>query len=465
MTKEIISVGFEIPSSYETKNLNLRSSASLSDGDIVIFLPRVHYNEYYTDHNDFQGKTLYNEMSSSDIRDNINHWIKEISGLVKTGKTIFFILEEKKDFYIYKKGNNFKEKEIHNNYFFIPKISNLNIQFHSSKGSKIFPSNEIIKGFYNEFKDLLECETYIEIKEDIDNLFYPLFTTKNKEKILGGVYKFKNNSHFVFLPLLNFNRKEFIERKKDKEYWTDQAMITGTNYINYLIQIDKILKSESNKTPKPSWLSKSEFDLEMSKKIKAKIKVNNDKISKLKNENETFLVELEEQEILKDLLFETGKPLENVVIEALKILGYKAENYDDGKLELDQIILSPEGDRFIGECEGKDNKDIDITKVRQLIDSINQDYFNHDGRINKSPGILFGNSQRLIPPDERTLDFTQKCKDSAKRENLALIKTVDLFEIVKYLKENKDEKFKKECRDTIKKGLGEIIQFPKIKKK
>ena len=73
-------------------------------------------------------------------------------------------------------------------------------------------------------------------------------------------------------------------------------------------------------------------------------------------------------------MYESGKPLENAVIKALKILGYSAENYDDGKLELDQVIISPEGDRFIGECEGKDNKDIDITKFRQLQDGLNADF-------------------------------------------------------------------------------------------
>ena len=53
---------------------------------------------------------------------------------------------------------------------------------------------------------------------------------------------------------------------------------------------------------------------------------------------------------------------------------FKAENFDDGKLELDQVITSPEGVRFIGECEGKDNKQIDITKFRQLSDSLNEDF-------------------------------------------------------------------------------------------
>ncbi|MCD4724968.1 MAG: hypothetical protein K8R63_08995 [Bacteroidales bacterium] len=70
------------------------------------------------------------------------------------------------------------------------------------------------------------------------------------------------------------------------------------------------------------------------------------------------------------MLYETGKPLEQAVIKALKLLGYQAENFDDGILELDQIIISPENIRYIGECEGKDKKDIDVGKFRQLQDSL-----------------------------------------------------------------------------------------------
>lgn len=113
-----------------------------------------------------------------------------------------------------------------------------------------------------------------------------------------------------------------------------------------------------------------------------------------------------------DLLYESGKALENAVIKALKILGYHAENYNDGTLELDQVITSPENERYIGECEGKDNKDIDIGKFRQLQDSLNED-FQRDDVKDKAFGLLFGNPQRLINPTERTLDFTEKCKRGA----------------------------------------------------
>lgn len=159
-------------------------------------------------------------------------------------------------------------------------------------------------------------------------------------------------------------------------------------------------------------------------------------------------------------MYESGKPLENAVIKALKILGYSAENYDDGKLELDQVIISPEGDRFIGECEGKDNKDIDITKFRQLQDGLNAD-FEREEVSEKAYDLLIGNPQRMIDPNLRTLDFTEKCQSAAKREQMGLIKTVDLFKVCRTISENENmQDYAKSCRDAIKSCLGGIIVFP-----
>jgi hypothetical protein len=128
---------------------------------------------------------------------------------------------------------------------------------------------------------------------------------------------------------------------------------------------------------------------------------------------------------------------------------------------MDQIIISPEKHRFIGECEGKDSKDIDVTKFRQLQDALNAD-FARDGVEEKAFGILFGNADRLSDPKNRKLDFTTKCKSGAAREKIALIKTIDLFAVAKYLAENDDEVFKKACRNAMHQYLGTIVEFPVI---
>ena len=58
------------------------------------------------------------------------------------------------------------------------------------------------------------------------------------------------------------------------------------------------------------------------------------------------------------------------------------------------------------------------------------------------------------------MDFTEKCKSGAEREKIALVRTIDLFTVAKYLNENEDENYKKYCREAIHKGLGKIVEFP-----
>lgn len=162
------------------------------------------------------------------------------------------------------------------------------------------------------------------------------------------------------------------------------------------------------------------------------------------------------------MLFEQGTPLENAVINALNRLGYDAKNHRDGECEFDVVGSCPENYRFIGECEGKDKKAIEASKFRQLSDNLTQAYVNKI--VDKVPfGILFGNPERLNEPKKRTMDFTQQCKTlAATTNNIALVKTVDLFSVVKYLDENEDEWFKQACRQAIFDGRGKQVKFPEI---
>ena len=65
---------------------------------------------------------------------------------------------------------------------------------------------------------------------------------------------------------------------------------------------------------------------------------------------------------LRNLLFAKGEPLEAAVLQALHLLGFKADRHVDDQLEIDAIFESEEG-RFIGEVTGKENKPVDIDKL------------------------------------------------------------------------------------------------------
>ena len=465
--KDVIGIGFKIPSENDDY-LDLDSLSSLSEADIAVFVPDLsttHYSAYEVNSyqsGEYEGKKLYNKESSSKIIDHLKHWNMELSHFVSNGGTLFVILCKKEESFIYTgtkdiSGTGRNQKVTNHvspfsNYDFIPFPK---IEFHPASGKKVFVQSPMFKNLAKQFNDFFSFETYI-VSEQIKS---PTFTTKNKDRILGASLKIKEG-FLIFIPNIKLNVDEFSEYDEENgEYWTEDAIKKGKIFVNSLVEIDNAIRQKQEKTPKPDWVTDTKFELKEASKTKALIKKNLKEIEKRKNENINLDKVLLEQEILKDLLFETGKPLEYAVLNALKVLGYKAENYNDGELELDQIIVSPEGFRYIGECEGKDNKDIDVSKFRQLLDGLNADFERADVE-DKAFGLIFGNPQRLLHPEERELDFTAKCKSGAKREKIGLINTSELFFACRHILENKDLDYAKKCRLAIHEQLGEMIKLP-----
>lgn len=470
--KELKGIAFSIPSEEEDY-IKLDSLSSLSEADIAIFNPSFENSSYSTysgsfDDGTYNGKPCYNHDSSAKITEHSSHWINELKSYLNTGKTLFVILSEKKQFYMQTGQKQFsgtgRNRQTTNivaefsNFNYLPKIEG--IKFNVAHGNKIIANDSLFKNLLERFGNYMTYETYLTVGAE----FKCGLITKNKDKVLGGTIK-ALGGHIVFLPKLNLDINEFTTiDKNDEACWTDEGIIVGKQFVQSIIEIDLALRKTSNKTPRPDWLNNNEYILKKSLEIKQNIEINKSKIATLNDNIQILKEELEESEKLNDLIFETGTPLEDAVIYALKLLGFKAENYDDGVLELDQVIISPEGVRYIGECEGKDNKAIDITKFRQLSDALNEDFEREEVK-EKAFGILFGNPHRLTEPSKRIDTFTNKCKSGAERENIGLIETTELYRVAKYLLENKDENFKKKCRETLFKDLGKIIKFPTKKTK
>jgi hypothetical protein len=431
------------------------------DFDIVVFCPKFNTGDYT--YKEYQGKKLFNEDISFEIVEQFEHWQKEIQDFLKEGKTIFLVTDAKQDFFIHTgkreysgTGRNTRTTNIvapKHNYDFL-EIGDI----FNANGKKIFfNGNASLASFYKRFRDNLEFRVYF---ENITG--NSVFTGKNKEKTVGAIYNIEKG-HIVTLPFISYENDAFVEIKDGKEFWTKEATKFGRNLINCFIEIDSSLSSQRSKSAVPEWTLSEEYKNIKEKEITEKINSNNQEIKKLKHKNEKLHKDLCKEQELKDLLFEKDKTLENIVSKALEILGYKVEKYDNGIYEFDQVIVFPENHRYIGECEGKDNKAINIDKYRQLADNINADLSREDIE-EKAFGILFGNPQRLTDIKERSFDFTDKCIKAAQRDKIALVKTSDLFFVTKYLYENNDKDFRKACRKAIYEGLGNIVKFPDVPK-
>ena len=147
-------------------------------------------------------------------------------------------------------------------------------------------------------------------------------------------------------------------------------------------------------------------------------------------------------------------------MDALDLLGFSASPYRDSESEFDAVFESKEG-RFIGEAEGKDNKAINIDKLRQLDMNIHED-LSREEVGEPAKGVLFGNAFRLKPPNERDNFFTPKCISAAKRSGVALIRTPDLFAVAKHLKSRTDKRYATACRKAILAASGTFVRFPDI---
>jgi hypothetical protein len=149
------------------------------------------------------------------------------------------------------------------------------------------------------------------------------------------------------------------------------------------------------------------------------------------------------------------------VLEALRLLGFSADNFTDNESEFDVVFQDTDGTRFIGEVEGKNDSAINIDKLAQLERNIQEDFEKRDDNT-YARGILLGNAFRFMIPGQRGDYFTEKCVTGARRSGVALVRTADLFEVSRYLKENLDQDFANACRKAVRETVGDLVKFPDI---
>lgn len=427
-------------------------NTALMDYDILIFHPNLFY------------KLTHKNYSYEDYRGGNLKWLKKISDFLFSKKNIFIFATE--PILLSSRPSLYSN---YTNYIYTSDIFETILHFMNKKeesGKVILKkANSILDNFYNRFEKLLEYHIFYEkvifndtlfkdtrpIRVTINSQSIDIFTGKDTNKILSSIIKIENIGNILLLPQVVLEKNEEFEKDFN-------------DLLNIIVEIDKNLKNIKN--PKPQWLESNEnYSINVSENIKSELVNIDEKINKL-NEKKTELNQnLEKEEQIKDLLFENGKPLENAIIEALRILDYEAENKYIGNNEIDILAKSPERDIFCCEAEGKDNSAIDITKFRQLSDNLNiyRDNYPDDTTY----AILFGNPYRLKDIEERIEEpFTKHCLNRAKDNNVILIKTTDLFFVIRDIKNCNDnkkiEEYKKKCREAILNSKGKIVVFPKI---
>jgi hypothetical protein len=165
---------------------------------------------------------------------------------------------------------------------------------------------------------------------------------------------------------------------------------------------------------------------------------------KIKTEEKIRSKEAEKEEITryKELLFEDGDELRDIVWDTLDQVGFKVNKHDeykeDGSIQEGKEVA-------VLEIKGRE-KSLTTGDVRQLDDWIT-DYTLREG---KEPiGILIGNHYRLKKPESRNEPFPPDVLRYVKANSrkLSLITTFQLFEIFCRIKNEKLD------ADTVRKGI------------
>lgn len=460
--KKIIYIGLDVPGIDDSNKDSLTSKISLLDYDIIVIDPSIYQLIGYS-YDSYLGKPSLSDSASFRLKETIEHWRREILDATKAGKTVIILLNGLREVYIATgdkshsgTGRNrvtTRHVTLYNNYNLIPgKIKVLNSKGKSMRLSK---RDNALVSYWNELGESSEFRVLLEV----DGI-RSLIETKSGNKTVGGYLKYKNSPGLLFLlPYIDFEKDELITENEDGFYWNDTAIQMGKRFEKSIVELDKKFQSKNEFTPIPDWAEHDSYVLPKEKKIRSKLLSLEKEHEKIQNEKEKYTQELSNEMVLKFLLYENGKLLETAIHEALKLLGFETSQYHDSESEFDVVFESKEG-RLLGEAEGKDNKPININKLRQLEMNIHED-FERDEVTEIAKGVLIGNAYRLQQPNKREDFFTTKCLKAAERSGTALIKSTDLFMVSKYLSGKNDKTFAKKCRTEIINTTG-VVNFPTV---
>jgi hypothetical protein len=462
MAKKILSVGFEFPGNA-AEYVSLKSDRSLLDADIIVFQPKIQYQ--YRSSGVYQGKPNLSESDSFRVVEDSAHWRSELKAAFDEGKTIIIFLSRLEEYYIFtgQKTHSGTGRSrvttnmvtLFNNYKFLP-FSLDKITTASGKEIRVAKDLKFIAPYWKEFAKHSPYEVYLE--GDFTNV---ILTTKSGNRIIGAIITGQKGT-VILLPPISYDEDEFVEydEKEEEEIWTKKAIAFGKSLLSHIIEIDNSLQSNQDMTPAPEWTKQEVYRLESETVIEGEIKAITRQIEELQNARSKLNLELAAESKLRWLLYEKGHFLEEAILSALKLMSFEAEPFRDAESEFDAVFISAEG-RFLGEAEGKDNSAVNINKLSQLERNLQEDY-SRDEVDEYAHGVLFGNSYRLQHPSERPDFFTEKCVSGAKRGGTALVRTPDLYNVAKYLKEHDDTIFAKQCREAIFNSKGSVVQFPNI---
>ena len=451
---------------------------SLDDADVVVFgLPRPPV-VYDTD--TYMGKPCLSDDSSSLYKELLSRWRGELSSAVAAGKTTFVVLTAPEVVYVATgevrqsgTGRNALRNRI------VTQQSNVEALPYELKGVvtgfgseiRVAPRSQVLRQYWTRFAQLSRYEVRFAPQEGLT----PLLTTKSPEQIVSAAVTSKEGGHLVLLPAVNLKEADDDEYDEYDEYdeeedaeesgdrgdgsTNDSAFrLNSIDLVRRLLEVDALLRGSPS--PPPDWVQVTQYQTAAQRSLQQDLARTQEAEAQARQQREELEVSLNDASRLQCLLFAQGTPLEDAVIRGLKLMGVEAARVVVGDSEFDSVFTI-DGRRMLGEVEGRDSAAIAIDKITQLERNVAEDFAREDV-AEHAHGVLFGNPQRLVAPNERTKKFTEKCMSSARRSGFALVLTHEMFEPAAYLEESGDIEYAAACRAAITAAEGQVVEFPDV---
>lgn len=465
MAKKIISVGFQLPCG-DIPDADFVEKTSLLDWDIILFRPNIdqfiNKSRSYDGYVYYNGKITLNDTQSFRAKEACEHWRRELREAVDNGKIVIVHLNSPNIVYAAtgtkETSGTGRNQKVTRHVAELSSYSSLPIKLEATatQGSEMVLRQNyrnLLAPYWTRFGN----QSNYEVVFSADTKGCCITTKHGSRPVAIEIGSKSSSGSLLLLPNLDFEKEEFFEEVDDEYHLSETGRQFSSAYIAEIVALANSLSKTSERTPEPVWAGDERYELFHETRLREDLLQAEVELEKAQKNKEQVATSLVEAGQLRDLLFETGKPLESAILKALTVLGFSASNFEDANSEFDAVFVSAEG-RLLGEAEGKDNKPIAIDKLRQLSTNIHED-LEREGVLEPAKGILFGNAYRLTEPDKRDESFTEKCKTSAVSMSFGLVSTPELFRVARHLSNCADEDFARACREALVKTSGEVV-FP-----
>jgi len=425
---------------------------SFIDFDAVVVDMEEVTSEFYSAYGGqtYRGKRSFGEDSSFRLRDAFSRRAAESQTLLAAGKTLLLVLRPNTEFYVDTGDREYSGTGRN------ARVTNLVAAMHTldwlpvqvppivaSAGTRLRRSAASeFDLYYRELQEHLYYDAYFE-----KSVGKPFLVTRGGNHPVGTVIP-AGNGHVVFLPPLDARIVPTPQEGKTARG------IVGHVFNHVLGECVNAL-GHGELSPCPDWAATYvvpgvpplDAELQRVEEDMAALRQKFQEVSSRKVGLESF----------RRLLYETGKPLEDVVISAVELLGFSATRIEEGDVQYDVVFEAEEG-RCLAEVEGRDAGAIGTDKMDQLERNIREEA---QDREDYAKGVLVANGFRFAPPEERGNQFTAKARAGAVRTRTALLTTCELYRASVYLLENPEaDDLKRACRLAIFEAEGTDVSFP-----